>query len=786
MALTTLEQRSGRLPAELTSFVGRREELTEVGRLLERCRLVTLMGPGGVGKTRLAVHAAARARDRMPDGVCFVDLAAVRGPGLLPLAVAAALGLPDQVSGALLDTLASHLADRRMLLVLDTCEHLVDGCAILAEALLRSAPGLRVLATSRQPLDVAGEHTLMVAPLPCAGPAAPTGGVADDAPCDSTRLFADRAAAVVPGWRITDANRDAVAELCHRLDGIPLAIELAAVQLRALSVEETLQRLDSRILRIRGRRTTMSRHQTLRTAIDWSHELCTPGERLLWARLSVFAGDFDLATAEHVCCDADATDGTDHAGDGGLPVAEVFDVLAGLVAKSVVLRVERDGATRYRMLDTLREYGAERLAGLGDAERVRARAYTRFAALVRRAADALATGEQRDWLDWAHREQANLRAQYEFALRDDSADQMTRAALGMGRILALQGLIGEARHWADRLLAERGPGPGPAGTEMLALAAWLAAVQNDLAVSRDLVDRAEERARAAGDTRALGYAHQVRGTIAVYSGHPEEAIGLLTEARRLHEAAGTADVLVPIGEVFLAQACLAAGDVPAALGHSAATVAATGEAGEQWCHSYALCVHGLALLTTGDADGAARDLRAALRVKRDLRDRLGIALALDLLGAAVIADGDGAGGARLLGAAERCRSATGMGLFGPYHGMLRELVTGQARDLLGERGFEAACRDGRALDLDDAVAEALGERPRRPAPAVLNGSAGPSLTPRELQIAELVADGLTNREIADRLVIAKRTADSHVEHILAKLRFSSRSQIAEWFAGRAG
>ncbi|MGK5552392.1 ATP-binding protein [Actinomadura kijaniata] len=784
MALTTLEQRSGRLPAELTSFVGRREELAEVGRLLERCRLVTLMGPGGVGKTRLAVHAAARARDRMPDGVCFVDLAAVRGPGLLPLAVAEALGLPDQVPGALLDTLVAHLADRRMLLVLDTCEHLVDGCAILAEALLRSAPGLRVLATSRQPLDVAGEHTLMVAPLPCADPATATGVAA--APCDSTLLFADRAAAVVPGWRVTDANRDAVAALCHRLDGIPLAIELAAVQLRALSVEETLQRLDSRILRIRGRRTTMSRHQTLRAAIEWSHELCTPGERLLWARLSVFAGDFDLATAEHVCCDADTTDAADRPGDGALPAAEVFDVLAGLVAKSVVLRVERDGATRYRMLDTLREYGAERLAELGDAERVRARAYGRFAALVRRAAGALATGEQAEWLDWAHREQANLRAQCEFALRHHSDDQMTRAALGMGRILTLQGLIGEARHWADRLLAERGPEPGPAGTELLALSAWLAAVQNDLAVSRTLVDQAEERAHATGDTRALGYTHQVRGTIAVYSGHPEEAIGLLTEARRLHQAAGTADVLVPIGEVFLAQACLAAGDVPAALGHSAATAAAMGEAGEQWCRSYALCVHGLALLTTGDTDGAARDLRAALRVKRDLRDRLGIALALDLLGAAMIADGDGAGGARLLGAAERCRSATGMGLFGPHHGMLRELVTGQARDLLGERGFEAACRDGRALDLDDAVAEALGECPGRSAPAVLNGAAGPSLTPRELQIAELVADGLTNREIADRLVIAKRTADSHVEHILAKLRFSSRSQIAEWFAGRTG
>ncbi|MGI5202503.1 ATP-binding protein [Spirillospora sp. CA-108201] len=352
MPLTaTLERQTGRLPAELTSFIGRKAELEQARRLIEGHRLVTLTGAGGVGKTRLAVRAADLARDSFRDGVFFVCLSDLTEPTLLAQTVCEALGVGERDDRPAPARLADHLADLRVLLVLDTCEHMVDDCAVLSEALLRSAPGLRVLATSRQPLDVVGEYTFTVPPLD--GPRAARDVGPDERECDSVTLFAERAAATVQGWTLTRANRDTVVRLCARLDGIPLAIELAAVQLRAFSPDQVLARLGTRLFQGSGRRTGLQRHQTLRATVDWSHALCSPEERLLWARLSVFAADFDPAAAEHVC-----------SGDG-LDAGHVAEVLAGLLEKSIVQRADRRGRVRYRMLDTLREYGAERLAAWG-------------------------------------------------------------------------------------------------------------------------------------------------------------------------------------------------------------------------------------------------------------------------------------------------------------------------------------------------------------------------------------------------------------------------------------
>ncbi|MFI6516898.1 LuxR C-terminal-related transcriptional regulator [Spirillospora sp. NPDC050679] len=769
-----MERRSGRLPAELTSFVGRRTELAEIRSLFGRCRLVTLMGPGGVGKTRLAVRAAAALEAAMEDGVCFVDLSSLREPALLAQKIAEELGVLDLEPAAALDGLAQVLAEQHVLLVLDTCEHLVDACALLAEVLLRAAPGLRMLVTSRQPLDVTGEHTLVVAPL-----ARPEEAGYDPAlPCEAVELFAERAAAVSPGWRITDANRASVALLCHRLDGIPLAIELAAVQLRALAVEQLVDRLDRRILNVRGRRTAMPRHQTLRAAIDWSHELCTPQERLLWARLSVFAGDFALEAAEEVC--------------GGDDLSAVLDDLSELVAKSIVLRVDRDGTARYRMLDTLREYGAERLEELGETAAMRDRAFGWYAARLRRAHAELGTDAQPRWGHWFRHEHANVTALLDHGLRTAPADLLVETALALGRVLALGGMIGEARHWITRVLDGRGLRER-VSAEPMALAGLLAVLQNDLAGAAECLEPAERRALADGDRCGLAYVREAQGLAALYAGRADEAVRLLGESADLHCEAGTDDVLVPITTVFLATACVLGGDTAGAARHAAGAVEATEAAGELWCRSYAQCVHGLAHVLGGDAEQALPWLRDGLRIKRDLGDRMGIALALDMIGAALITLGESASGMRLFGVADRLREFTGTTLFGPLHSTLRELYEQTAHDKIGAAEAAAALRTGALLEMDRAVALALGEAP---APGTAASRAGPpraddpgdrapgrrELTPRELEIAGLVAEGLSNREIADRLVIAKRTVDSHVEHILGKLDYSSRTQIAAWYA----
>ncbi|WP_433337609.1 ATP-binding protein [Spirillospora sp. CA-294931] len=776
MPQTRLEQRSGRLPAEFTSFVGRRAELAEIPRLLQRSRLVTLTGPGGVGKTRLAVRAAVRVAESFDDGVRFVDLSALREPGLLARTVGDAFGLPDQGGSRELDTLVAHLSDRRLLLLIDTCEHLVDACAMLVELLLSNAPSLHVLVTSRQPLDIAGEHTVMVAPLTRPGER----GDDPERPCDSVSLFAERAMAVVQGWNLTEHNHEAVARLCRRLDGIPLAIELAAVQLRALSEEQILDLLERRMLPIRGRRTIMPRHQTLRAAIDWSHELCSDGERLLWARLSVFAGDFDLRAAEEVCA------------DDALPAAEIIERITGLVAKSIVLRVDRDGAARYRMLDTVREYGAERLEARGETAGTRARAFHWYAEMIERARAELGGDGQPRWLAWFRREQANVRAAVEYGLQTTEYDLLVRATLGLGRIFALHGMIGEARLWATRVIQIKGifadgeGTPDAARTEALALIGLLAAMQNDLDDAAEWLRWARERADAADDQCGLAYIQGVEGVVALYADEPARSVSLLAESVRLHREAGTDDVLVPIFHVFLATAATLGGDPAAGERHAIEAIAITEPAGELWSRSYGLCLRGLALVLKGDPQGALPEILEGLRVKRDLNDQLGMALALDMLALCRVALGDAEGGARLQGAAETARRSTEVSMFGSHHRLLREVYAAEATLRLGEIGYQAAYEAGLRWDADDAVASALGERP--PAdddePPAEPGEAARVLTRREIEIAGLVAEGMTNREIADRLVIAKRTVDSHLEHILAKLGFTSRTQIAAWYARR--
>ncbi|MFC5181205.1 ATP-binding protein [Actinomadura harenae] len=772
MSLSTLHQRPGRLPAEMTSFVGRREELSGIERLLARCRLVTLTGPGGVGKTRLAVRAARAAAP--PDGVWFVDLTAAPEPGLVARVVADALGLPDQGGGEPLDATIEFLGRRPGLLVLDTCEHLIDSCAMLAETVLHAAPDLRVLATSRQPLDIAGEHTLVVAPLPspvpgeegasggnCAAPGAADGAVA---------LFTDRASAVVPGWTASGDDREAVALLCRRLDGIPLAIELAAVQVRALSPRQILERLDRHALEVRGRRTALQRHQTLRSAIDWSHELCSPDERLLWARLSVLAADFDLETAERVC------------GDERLAPVTVFDLVAGLLAKSIVQRVERDGRVRYRMLDTLREYGAERLEGLGETERTRARAFGWFAGTLRTAVDELGGPRQRHWLEWHAREEAGVRALLDWGIRTAPDEVLLSAHVCNGRLLVLRGRIGESWHWVRRMLDARPVGDEPFWAEALGLSAMLTAFQRNLAKAGELAARARAHPSGAADGCGAGYARAAEGVVALQEGDPERAIAALTEAERLLAEACPGEVISSIVPLLAGIAHAALGDVATARAIAERTMREAEREGNVWGQAYARALNGIVLLLLGQASEALAVGRTGLRTMAELDNRLGLALCLEVVACGLAATGRPKSAAALFGAAKRQYDDSGAVLFGPVYSALIGVVVDGVRTELGSDPYTASAEAGGRMELDAVLAEALGERRETPSPGPGGGRPRGSLSPREWEIAELVAQGLTNREIADRLVIAKRTADSHVEHILAKLAVSSRAEIAAWYA----
>ncbi|WP_247695279.1 AAA family ATPase [Streptomyces sp. B93] len=516
--------RASRIPAGVTPFVGRREEITEVRRLLSGSRLVTLTGAGGVGKTRLAFQVAAAVGRAFRDGVRVVELAGLRDPGLLVETVAATFGLRNHSARLTLDLLAEHLATKRVLLVVDNCEHLADVCATVLDALLRAAPGLRALATSRHVLGIPGEQTCPVAPLPVP-PADHATTAAELGDCHSALLFQQRAAAVLPGFRIDDGNAPAVGRLLYRLDGLPLALELAAARMRALTPGELLDRLDDRFALLTGGSAVVPpRQRGLRELMDWSYDLCSERERLLWARASVFAGGFDLEAAEEVC------------GAPDLPGHTVAGLVQTLVEKSVLSRVpagEEDGRARFRMLETVREYGQERLAetGADAADRYRRRHRDHVLALARRAQREWFGPRQIPWLTRLRRDHANLRAALDFCLTTPGE---TTAGLELASLphhyWMGHGALAEGSHWLRRLLAAGdGDAGGPQRLAALGTYAYLAVMRGH-GVAHAAVAAYEEAAERAGDAAAAAWARHHRALLAFFGGEPERAAVLVEEA----------------------------------------------------------------------------------------------------------------------------------------------------------------------------------------------------------------------------------------------------------------
>ncbi|GAA1148244.1 putative ATPase [Kitasatospora gansuensis] len=687
-----------RLPAELTSFVGREAELAGLAGLLRAGRLVTVTGPGGVGKTRLALRAAAAAAHRFADGVRLVEVGAVQDPLLLGHAVLEALRLTDSTARPPEDVLVEQLADRELLIVLDSCEHLVAPCAELVATLLRAAPGLRVLATSRETLRVPGEHRMPVSPLPVSTP--------DGAPAEAVRLFADRAAAVLPGFELTDRNLAEVTQLCRRLDGIPLAVELAAGRLRALSVEQIALRLNDRFrLLTGGDRSTPERHQTLRTTIGWSHELCTPQERLTWARLSVFSGSFDLESAEYVCV-----------GDG-LAAEELLDLIGELIGKSVLLREEGELGVRYRLLDTLREYGAQWLRATGEEYRLRCRHRDWYLGMAGWGEVEWFGPRQQETAERTRLAHPNLRTALEFCLAEPGEEQLALLLAGtLWFYWVGSGHLGEGRHWLDRALA-LAPEPTEARAKALWVTGYMATLQGDLVRARPALAECHRQALETGDDRALAYAVHRQGCAALIGDELGRATELFEDALWHYDAIGELNSNVLMAMFELGVAYLFQGETESGLHWLERVRETCEEHGEQWAYAYGLYAMAYSNWTAGELRTARAHARECVRLNHLFRDLLGVVLALDML---AVLETEGPAPdlyeARVLqGAAHRIWRAVGKPFFGSssFTGPYRTCEE-RTREGLTEQEFGEAFGLGAALDLDQVAARVLGREPVEP------------------------------------------------------------------------
>ncbi|WP_433517883.1 ATP-binding protein [Nonomuraea sp. CA-143628] len=765
-------QRSGWLPAEVTSFVGRRHEVAEVKTLLSASRTVTLIGVGGVGKTRLALRVGLEVRRAFRDGVWLVELASLEDPELLAQVVAEALEIRDHTVCPPLQVLVGHLRDKQTLMILDNCEHLVNECAVVADMLLRAAPELRILATSRQTLGISGEQMLPVPTLPL--PDSDRPGMSAEAlmQCDGVRLFTERARAVLPTFAVTEDNRDLVLRICRRLDGLPLAIELAAVRLRALSLQQLHDRLDDRFrLLTAGSRATLPRHQTLRAMIDWSYGLCSEQEQLMWERASVFAGTLDLEAAEAVC-----------SGDG-ISRDEVIDLVMGLVDKSVFLREEHGRGVRYRLLDTIRQYGRERLTASGQEPALQRRHRAYYRALAARAHAQLFGPSQVAWFDRLQLEHANLRTAID-SFYGDPAE--AGAGLGMAADLLYHWItsyyLGEGRRWLDRGLALETE-PSEVRARALWANSWLAIIQADITTAAAMLEESRVLGERLGDELVRGYVALYSGMIAMYRGDTETAIGLYEEAvahhRNTENPVGLALALIRLS---LAHSYLGDSSQAIALGDDC--LAVCDAYGEGWHKAYTMMALGVEVWRQGDLRRATELEKESLVFNRSLDDPLGVGVNLEVLAWIAETEQHYERAARLLGILETVWSSIGAALSGFGH-LVRyhDECESRTRAALGDATFDAEFKRGARLSYDEALGYALQEEPPQGEKAA---KAEPArLTRRETEIAQLVAQGMTNKQIAAALVIAPRTAEGHIEHILNKLGFNSRAQIAVWVGERA-
>ena len=804
---------------EFNAFVGRKREISEVCRIASTARALTLCGAGGIGKTRLAVHVAARLAPEFPDGAWFVDLADVQHNELVSSKIAAVTGVVEEPGRSLIATLADAFRSRQMLIVLDNCEHVIEACAKACQRLLAASPGLRVIATSREPLRVAAETIWQVPPMAmgpagrplASGPAQEgTEDIAALMEADALRLFADRAAAAAPGFVLGPGNVRAVASICRAVDGLPLGIELAAAWVRVLTVEQIAARLEDRFrLLSSAERMAVARHRTLRSAIDWSHELLSAPERMLLRRLSVFAG-WPLEMAEHVCADLGS--------DEDLTPGEIFGLLAGLADKSLVIAEPEAGRIRYKMLDTIRDYAAERLTEAGEKQRLRERFREYAVREVEEAAllgMALTTGTWSERVDTFRRfeaEYGNLTQVLTWCARAGDADSGLRICVAMRPVWIVQGSFGEGAGWMDvfldmdtSVLADQVLGSALVGRAQLAfpldpadaaqrakaglelcrssgLEFWAASALNllaEVALHAGQLDEADARAAEAlaitdksGDGFNASYAYGTRAAVAAYGGDLHGALRLgersLAIAREIDQQWAVARALLGLGDL----ARLTAGPARARR-HYEEAFSILREVGAR--PEMARCLAGIGRIeiSQGELEPAGQHLTESIELSRSTGSRIGVIRGLDTFAALAIAQGNHDLAVRLGAAAAGLRKQAGL----PEASKSRTDRLLASASGLTEAEASELWAAGSRLSSDEAVELAL------TVPDLLT-SREPELTAREMEIAGLITKGLSNRSIAAELGIASATVARHVANIMAKLDFSSRTQIASWAARR--
>jgi predicted ATPase/DNA-binding CsgD family transcriptional regulator len=737
-----LDQKAGNLPAQLSSFVGRDVELAELKALLSQVRLLTLTGVGGCGKTRLGIQLATAARDRFPDGVWFVDLASVVASAQVPFAMASALKVADKPGQSLEENLWNQLAPSRLLIVLDNCEHLIESSAQLAAAAIASCPGVVIIATSREALNIPGELSWRVPPL---------------RPADASRLFLERAALIRTGRGVTGLRKQQVADLCRRLDGLPLALELAAVRLRVMPLEEIIARLEDRFrLLSTGSRTALPRQQTLRATVDWSYELLTEPERALFRRLSVFVGGFDLAAVEAICGEA----------------VNVLEQLPQLVERSMVQAEETAGpGARYRMLETLRQYGTEQLLASGEVPKVGRRHAEYFLELAE-SGQALGAGQEAN-LQRLHVDYANLRAALDWFGVNDSSGQL-RLAAAMGWFWTSGVQVQDGRHYLEAALASS-PDRSAVRSKALQWLGHLVRSHGDVALGRSYLVEALAITEELNDESGQAFTHLMLGTTSAVLGDQVAARGHYEGARAMYERLGDRPGVARM-QFYLGFGDYFQGDLPRAEALLKDSLPILRQAKDATFTSQALMALGLVMVDVGQLTQARTLFVEALSIAHRSSNQFAINLTLEGLAGLAAAQQQHQRALHLAGAASAARDATGMRpLPAHFHPRLYSWLA-PARRRVGTKAASEAWELGRKLSLPEAMAYATGEAGKMPV-------TGPSavLTRRELEIAELVSQGLTNRQIAERLVLSVRTAEGHVERVRDKLGVQSRAQIAAWF-----
>jgi predicted ATPase/class 3 adenylate cyclase/DNA-binding CsgD family transcriptional regulator len=818
----TLESFPNNLPRQFTSFVGREQVGAEIKSLLHQTVLLTLTGVGGSGKTRLALQVAAEVLDRYPDGVWWVELGPLTEPGLLPQTVASALAIREQRGRTATDVVLDYLTHRSLLLVLDNIEHLLEPCALLVAMLLRRCPGVRLMTTGREPLRVPGEHIYAVSPL-----SFPESGLFVPLPTlsryEAVRLFADRAVGARPSFAVTEQNAAAVLEICRRVDGIPLALELAAARVKVLSAEQIASRLGDQFAAVTGGSTGhLPRHQTLWATMDWSHDLLSDSERNLFGRLGVFAGSFGLDAVEAV------------ASGNGLDASGIVDLLIRLVEKSLVMTQDGGTEVRYRLLEPVRQYARSKLAESGESGKLAERHRDFFLALAEHGYAGLAGPQRLIWRGRIESDHDNIRAALRWSIDDEQLEPAVLLGAAMARFWAARGFLTEGWSWLNELKRYESSVSAYARARLLS-GLGLLAFEIGEHEQAEITEQALRIFEGLGDHEQVEICTRLLGMVELERGKYEHAAAMLERAAAL--ARGRGD-LIAEAETLRQRGYLAAkqAEYPLAihlleqslatlkptgmrrsigftLGHLAQTYHYQGnsqqaiamleealghlEAAEHGTGiAYFRNVLGLVLVQSGELSRAAQMYHRCLVFARETGYRWAVAQSLIGAGALEVAAGHAASAVRLLSAAGALLQKIDYAIPAAELAYMQRLIEGLRRTMPG-RLFGEAWESGQRMVMEEAISH--GERvlagetalssstgSRKPAAARTPSpkqSVG-GLSPRERQVAALVAEGRTNRDIAETLGITEKTANTHLQNILNKLGFTSRAQIAAWAGAR--